>query len=149
MKTKEIQEGNKLIAIFMGGKMHKAEAHDHCFHTAPKKMPIAIGDILAVGSLKYDSSWDWLMPVVEKIGRTRHDNPYPKDLKKGEIIIERFEMGARIFFISAHKWTGEWEIKSIYQTYDPDTPTMSTAKSYQEMIWKTVVAFVKWHNEKK
>ena len=44
---KEIIEGNKLIAEFMGLSM---------LHNQTR-----------LETLKYHSSWDWLMPVVEKI----------------------------------------------------------------------------------
>lgn len=149
MKQKEIETGNKLIAEFMGGKLYKSESHNHSFHTAPKKMPTEPVYSLVIGNLKYNSSWDWLMPVVEKIGRIRHDNPYPKDLKKGEVIIDQLTLGRNVFSLHAFKWTGKWEIKTFYHAYDPDEPKMSDAKSYHEMIWKTVVDFIKWFNEKK
>lgn len=72
MTQKEITDGNKLIAEFMGGIKSKidgpgkwirfpnihAGTDSYAFH--PKK-------------LKYDSSWDWLMPVIQKIGKL-YDN---------------------------------------------------------------------------
>ena len=57
---------NKLIAEFMGGKLHKALHADHSFYTAPDKMPIIPKDFFVVGELKYHKDWNWLMPVAHK-----------------------------------------------------------------------------------
>ena len=51
MNQQEILENNKLIFDFMGCK--------HSVHEAV--------DTWEMDSLKYHTSWDWLMPVVEKI----------------------------------------------------------------------------------
>ncbi len=68
MKT-EINKGNKLIAQFMGGLFWKSESNNHCFKKAPKQMPIQVDNFLVVEDLFYHSSWEWLMPVIEKIGK--------------------------------------------------------------------------------
>ena len=44
-----MKENNKLIAEFMGFNIDKGVQADYMEH-----------------ELKYDSSWDWLMPVVQK-----------------------------------------------------------------------------------
>ena len=46
---------NKLIAEFMGSEWHKAWFKDVCI-ISPSNI-----------SYKFHSSWDWLMPVVQKI----------------------------------------------------------------------------------
>jgi hypothetical protein len=48
-------ENNKLIAEFMGKKWHKEFFKDVCI-ISPSNI-----------SYKFHTSWDWLMPVVEKI----------------------------------------------------------------------------------
>jgi len=54
MKDKEILEGNKLIAEFMGvGVMGEGD--------------VDVGDAMCVGELEYHISWDWLMPVIRKM----------------------------------------------------------------------------------
>jgi hypothetical protein len=50
MKAHTTIEGNKLISEFMGVFYHKA---DYSFN--------------AVTGYEYNVSWDWLMPVIEKI----------------------------------------------------------------------------------
>lgn len=59
METNKILEGNKLIAIFMGrcGKRNKRLYW----------VNIPGVEWVYVEDMKFHSSWDWLMPVVEKI----------------------------------------------------------------------------------
>lgn len=54
---KQIQEGNKLIAEFM--MLSKVEGDLY---------PIA-GYLTPAEQLGYHTSWDWLMPVIEKISK--------------------------------------------------------------------------------
>ena len=62
LTEKEIFNGNKIIAIFMGFSERKP---DEQFET----IWFSKGGFSQYGinQLKYHSSWDWLMPVVEKI----------------------------------------------------------------------------------
>lgn len=52
MEESQITENNKLIAEFMGTNTKNPAFHKH-----------------GIKLCKYDSSWDWLMPVVDKIER--------------------------------------------------------------------------------
>lgn len=84
METVTTEQGNKLIAEFMGAT-HEPQSdrynehllfepevappvwyvgHDREWHTRNERLRVAILDL---SNLKYHSSWDWLMPVVEKI----------------------------------------------------------------------------------
>ena len=60
MKANEIIEGNKLIAEFMGVDVDSytsyAEELRKCYSES---------------DLEYHSSWDWLMPVVDKLMSTK------------------------------------------------------------------------------
>jgi len=61
MTIEEITEGNKLIAGFMGGKLIKESwvVYEHyIFDSLPSTSP---------SKLKFHSSWDWLMPVFERM----------------------------------------------------------------------------------
>lgn len=53
MEQSEILEGNKLIADFMKWQHHENVSYDN--HE--------------MSQLKYYLSWDWLMPVIEKISK--------------------------------------------------------------------------------
>jgi len=57
------EEGNKLIAYFMGAKGFE----DVSFNLKPTEMWLPFHGIVPIKGLKYCSSYDWLMPVIEKI----------------------------------------------------------------------------------
>lgn len=55
-----IEESNKLIAEFMGAELDGEDWHitGREWTVSNKRYP---------GNLQYHTSWDWLMPVIEKI----------------------------------------------------------------------------------
>lgn len=55
MKT---NEGNKLIAEFMGHEVAYSDTSHPCI----------MGEMNCWSPIKYHKSWDWLMPVIQKIG---------------------------------------------------------------------------------
>lgn len=122
MKTNKIIEGNKIIAEFMGWEVsEKAKSL--------KKRGLTINTIpygyfkIHPDDLLYQSSWDWLMPVVEKIEK------------------ESFN----IF--------GEYEdviingCSCFVETRDREISIIETTKI--EATYKAVVEFVKWYNKQK
>lgn len=68
MKT---EEGNKLIAIFMGGRyVYKENVGTQVYNKQDRHRIYGLKQINTyhmVRNLEYHSSWDWLMPVVEEI----------------------------------------------------------------------------------
>ncbi len=107
-----IEEGNKLIAEFMGGKIaHFNISNEPHFRNLPHGRAILLED------LKYNNSWDWLMPVFEKIEKMgawtdiwQNDDGYGVDVKYNE---------------------------KYFNT---------TGKTKIESVWLAVVEFIKWHN---
>ena len=71
MENQEILKGNKLIAEFMGFKIGKLNGWlsgttiEDCAYLKDESGNISKANLIS--KLKYHSSWDWLMPVVEKI----------------------------------------------------------------------------------
>lgn len=63
MKENDLIEDNKLIAEFMGLTPNM----ESIFDPGIKQWLDADGEYYTDNELKYHSSWDWLMPVVEKI----------------------------------------------------------------------------------
>ena len=101
---------NELISRFMGRKYVEAYLHAHPFKEA----------LITKDSLEYHSSWDWLMPVVQKINYL-HDKNFVYDAKE---IIE-----------------GNWPIDDEYMqvvALPMSTPIDET--------YKAVVGFIKWYN---
>lgn len=118
--TKEITEGNKLIAEFMGG-VYKMDytGIDKAWHF--QKSP----DVKKVHfyELLYNSDWSWLMPVVEKI----------ENLAEG---------GAPV-----NIWGDECRVKVHYDTEFYHNGGDKFSKI--EATYRTVVDFIKWYNENK
>lgn len=76
-------ESNKLIAEFMGGILSSVpnlinlpqtigESRILCVKGS-EGLPNGTYEVKRIIDLKYHSSWDWLMPVVEKIERLNYD----------------------------------------------------------------------------
>jgi len=62
-------EENKLIAEFMGWKVDKSISSAHFKKTGGYHLTNGTRT-MASNQLQYHTSWDWLMPVVEKIEHT-------------------------------------------------------------------------------
>jgi hypothetical protein len=115
MNEQEILEGNKLIADFMGWHHHedkKYDAHE-------------------MSNLKYHTSWDWLMPVVEKIESLRS-------------------------FVSINsKSCGIWNYFNPMEVLreSPSNPNHHkvhcTGATKIEGTYKAVLDFIKWCNQNK
>ncbi len=133
MNKEEIIEGNKIIAEFMGGKLFLPKweiiqggnqeyyqipsgyNNDGLHHNFHNEVP---------DSLKYHSSWDWLMPVVGKI-----------ESVGWTVIIHK-----GLCYILSDNYPNtqeEFANKSNNDKIDK-----------LELCWCTVVDFIKWHNTK-
>lgn len=109
---------NELIAEFMGFKPQKSELGNTYSH------PDLMGVYGGVGmKLKYDTSWDWLMPVVEKI----------------ESLLDKFR--GETIDISRNRCTitGN-DNRSLFDL---------RAKSKIEATYIAVVTFIKWYQNQK
>ena len=120
MDKKEIIEGNKLIAEFMVWRKgdnytSKFEFYDAWGESINQLTPV---------EMDFNSSWDWLMPVVEKI-EDFHDNvEYQVVIYEDEVeIIQKCEP----------KWK---EIVNI--SADGSGKLTNT--------WLAVVEFITWYN---
>ena len=74
------EEGNKLILLFMGGQIMSSSTSAsgvltiHSIQLGEKYFKFFDTDA------KYHSSWDWLMPVVEKIEGLKNSDDYEVDI---------------------------------------------------------------------
>jgi hypothetical protein len=95
---------NELIAEFMGIDFTTKDA----YLTYPPPICKRYG--------RYDQSWDWLMPVVEKINSIEGVSY----IIEGKCAMEIGRNGARLAF--------------------------QTTDSMIETVYNTVIQFIKWHN---
>ena len=112
---------NKLIAEFMGDTLP--------LNTG--MMGLSEADIQDLENLKYHESWDWLMPVVERINNTHSDNygnHYSFQIGNGFVWVDP-HMGSRIFF-------------SGNDIDHKDEPMISK-------VYRGVVEFIKQYNDER
>lgn len=134
MRYKEQQESNKLIAQFMGGKITHTKDYEmpHGSHSTGtieywdgiRSVPTDGYEDAKMGIFGYNWSWDWLMPVVEKIeslgtGYVMTEN------NKCEIVITLDNKGKKHF---SNRFIENSKIESTYLG---------------------VVEFIKWYNQNK
>jgi hypothetical protein len=104
-------ENNKLIQNFYDGTLHPM---------------VEKGHIRGLNGLDYHTSWDWLMPVVEKIE----------------------EITQRMFDCRKHKQYYSVRI-SIQKNIFADKSFMGFSINKKDAYYEAVVEFIKWHNENK
>jgi len=120
MKQEEIISGNKLLAKFM-------ELNDGWVFCEKD-------DTQGHGFTKYDISWNWLMPVVEKIEKIG----YHISIIGTPTLSHKWAMYKVIIQTATFK---ENIITKVESDYSNNESKIST-------IYKGVVEFIKWYNKK-
>lgn len=131
----ELRENNKLIAKFMGYMCDNPE-EDSCTFETPfmintsdkENWEADINDWnswLRADEMQYHTSWDWLMPVVEKIESFVYEN----GCAKYNVIIEQ-------------SWV------DIIDNHTSDEIVGVDADSKDIAVYKAVVEFIEWYNKK-
>ena len=133
MTNKEILEGNKLIAEFM--QYNDIDCHE-CKHSGVcNHLQCGLSTQEKIEQFKFHSSWDWLMPVVEKI----------EYLYATDYILPRFEINSHICSFSV----GYSEFKKYKQwicgCYD-SSPEKEKRNTKIEAAYYVCVEFIKWYN---
>lgn len=117
MTKEEIEEGNKLIAEFMEATIDEY----------PKSLPrwFYWHGSLNPHEMQYNHSWDWLMPVVEKIDGMEHTT-----------------------IIGGGSYWGNYcnIIYGVDRMETDDTKAMGMDKTKIEAVYKAIIQFIKWHN---
>lgn len=89
METKEIIEGNKLIAEFMGWSRSTFDHLPDRMYKDSEGLPEGHSLGLDAANMKYHSSWDWLKPVVDEIAKYCLQYPFETNkIRAMSIIIE-------------------------------------------------------------
>jgi len=116
---KSTEENNRLIAEFMGVKTEKFASGILNFMYEVN----GNNEGFEVGELSYHTSWDWLMPVVDKIEDMRDEN------------------NGCLFNVSTiQTWT------EIIDCRTSDTIAEGDAETKIQSVFDAVVEFIKWHN---
>ena len=112
------QQNNCLIAEFMGYKIQTDPTERFFGRYREPKTSIWI----ETNELHFDTSWDWLMPVIEKI-----EDIQDRDLTSG---VHYFDVEIRQSVVSIHGTDIE----------------VSEYGSKLKNAYEAVVAFINWHN---
>lgn len=118
----ETMESNGLIAEFMG--------HEILYRPYSNGF-IELSDtqLCDVDDLLYHKSWDWLMPVVEKINNTcsdKYGNHYDFQIGNGYVWVDP-HIGDRIFF--------------------SDNDINHEDEPMRNKVYRGVVKFIEWYNK--
>jgi len=134
----EITQNNKLIAEFMEVPVLKELNKIYYDINKTGKIIYSLNDVL----LGYHKSWDWLMPVVEKIESL--------DLQEW---FYKWDDGGRIRynFMCVNVWI---EFNRCYIDIDLELDpakniTSQKCKTKLEATYQAVVEFIKWYNVQK
>lgn len=136
---KQIEEGTIAICKFIGGNVDVAyETHlgnSYVWRGEPAigfrvktQMPAGIG--ILIDQCKFHSSWDWLMPVVEKIN-------YTKAIIDGDE--ETFDV---IIFKSTVQINNQHEMLFESCRMDQNDPMCA-------VLFRAIVEFINWYNANK
>jgi len=133
MTKEEILEGNKLIAEFLGlEKTNVEDCYDVCSYlennpnsTLPCSVPWTEG-------LYFHMSWDWLMPVVEKIESISI---------KDKLYCEFLMLNGTNVSIRARDYHDGSVLFESLGCFN------KTLKTKIEAVYKSVVDFIKWNNK--
>lgn len=131
---KETTQNNILLAEFLGVKEKESNWFDG-YELQEAGLPFNYG---AMGNgtrdLKFHTSWDWLMLVVDKIDKTELSGlTFAVDILNGLTQIICY---------------GECKINGVVLPSDT-TLLMAESKSRIESTYSACVQFVKWYNENK
>ncbi len=144
MKEKEIIEGNKLIVSFLDNKVKQIEGTLNQIFLLGTNTEFV--DTFWSETIKYHSSWDWLMPVVEKIEKigysTSFKTYYCRINSKGgnyDNYIAWINFSDEEYSISRHLIS---DFDSIFLYHSKEKLTKL------EAIYIIVIEFIKWYNGK-
>ena len=118
MDRREINKGNKLIAKFMD--FIELDCKFYCKFNF-------IETTTFPALMSFNKSWDWIMPVVERIQLLGFN-------------IEISNNYVHIYDISTYSEITE-DVESIYLSLSPDIPLILN-------LYEGIVTFIKWFNKK-
>lgn len=145
---------NNLIAEFMG--YVNTTPNDPDFNIYEHKDDER--DMLETMSMKYHESWDWLMPVVEKIETTvwniTNSPQYKRAKERGRKIEPQQTGDIFVSYDERVKYRGWWCMTGTnglpgVRIYNSSDDNDTKFKTKIEATYVAVVQFIEWYNEHK
>jgi hypothetical protein len=140
MTQEQIEQGNKLIAEFMEymrvyPKNNYYARPEFCIEFNPNQ-----DEIISLNDAKFHSSWDWLMPVVEKIESLNYSVTIGTSFGKDESQRTYCEINQ----------PESWNFSLLLpDEYDIACFDQKNGNSKITNVYLAVIEFVKWHNANK
>ncbi len=127
----ETTKNNELIAKFRGYKLCDIGDGNSPYYNHNDKYikPSAVIRLDKGEVLQFDSSWEWLMPVVEQIQRITYVSVYTTKTAYGEFSIE-----------ISHETSGYPFSKNNKRIFIKDS-----SLTQRESVYKAVVEFIEWY----
>lgn len=140
MRTEnKISEGNVKLAEFMGGSIVSREPYEMPHGSRSEGViekwsgltgvPSRDYDTACIGIFRYDSSWEWLWPVIDKI----------------ESLGFSFSISRR--GIQVTKWRSRGRFEATDLIIDEDFQEDYAGEEKRIAAWDSAVSFVKWYNK--
>jgi hypothetical protein len=124
---------NELIAEFMGMPKLKDSKGDLFDFQGTGREIYCIREY----ELHYRTSWDWLMPVIQKIAEYTYESYNDSNGYKDVIVHDRAY--PRTFGMMDNE--GKWMVRINRQHLEQENTLIEAA-------YKSVIEFIKWYNEK-
>lgn len=138
MNNQKIIDGNRVIAEFMGIKILTKKEY-------AKMTNCPIEEIINMPeqNVYYHSSWDWLMPVIDKIeSLDLRKNGY--DFPKVKFLGDHIEIFIYATYRSDYIYWQPWvDLRGNWHNH----PKQCNSKI--EAAYKAVIDFIKWYNKNK
>ena len=140
MTKEEILEGNRLLCDFIGLKIFNG------VWDAGRVVPYEIvfnQSCVSDSEIGFNTAWDWLMPVVEKIEETSFEKiksdyvPYTKH----PLTVSLNYKYAKITVDNDYKLQNIHKEGIIFNEYNEESKIIA--------CYKAVVEFIKWYNQNK
>jgi hypothetical protein len=127
MTQQEIINGNKLIAEFMGSRFYDSPTTDgRIFFNIPILSTggkyLVLNGIQELNEMMFHSSFDWLMPVVDKIESVGYEVTFCRKIKNNKCT-------CLIYAINRH--------------------FIADSDSKIESVYLAVIDFINWYNNQK
>jgi len=122
-------ENNKLIAEFMGFKFHDIDGSCYCVNGDKYIKPKSLIRLDKGEKLEYDTSWDWLMPVVEKI----------ESLPEVDEFMIKYD--------SVYKTIEVQILPSFKDSFERICNFMPLEEPKIATVYNTCIEFIKWYNQ--
>jgi len=146
MEAKKIIDGNKLIADFLGWSEEGEKGTWYRIIDVAKYVAYSIHNNHPHNDLPFHRSWEYLMPVIEKIDKLRY--------KGFPIIVNIGSDGAYIGInnsnASGEKYSEKYDNKlEIANTLNWNYWVVNEGEEEPKIIgvWNAVVRFIQWWNE--